>query len=589
MKNKTLTIALIIGLLITTIPLFTKSSNAATDNWTLTQDGRGVKAYADLKEYVWQKNASMEPNGPYDKIGLHRLVKTGVPLKGVVFMLPGLYGSGERLVSNPPTDSFTKTENMSQCTYWANRGYDVYTIDYRNHFIPINTNKSQLSVTADWGMEQFISDIKEAVDKTKQVSGAQKVFMAGQSWGGIMEQIYAAKYWQEDLRGLILLDPGPPKSILAKSQNLTAFYNVTDAVNTIKALGVWLWESPQTSNVPSPLNPGYVFLTQFAVQNPGAPAQYLNGTLVTTINPRTNMPWSNITEWFEYQWNAANSFNTYGGYSDITIDMNLATQAERYYPVRIFIDYNALLSWNVFPPLAYDYLAHISEVNVPVLGFRSGLNLAVYGNITNGMATTDFSWTLLPNYGHSDVFQGTYSARDVSQPTVDWMLSRYQNPAVLASSQKPSVTAWQIATITASASGGLGPYTYQWYEGTNALPGQNNAQLTINKPPGSYTYYCSIIDAEGTSATSNTITLSVTSPPLSTPTPTAKPTPTIVPTATPTVPPLTTTPIATPEPTQSPIPKPSTAFPPETTYIVVAIVVIIFLVISALAIKKRGK
>ena len=197
MKYKTLTITLIIGLLITTIPLVIKFSNAATDNWTLTQDGRGVKAYADLKEYVWQKNASMEPNGPYDKIGLHRLVKTGVPLKGVVFMLPGLYGSGERLVSNPSTDSFTKTENMSQCIYWANRGYDVYTIDYRTHFIPIDTNKSQLSATADWGMEQYISDIKEAVDKAKASFWSTKIIHGwpelGRNYGAnLRSQILAA-------------------------------------------------------------------------------------------------------------------------------------------------------------------------------------------------------------------------------------------------------------------------------------------------------------------------------------------------------------------------------------------------------------
>src|SRR4030067_2536246 len=123
-KFKALTIALIIGLIMTAFPMFTASSNAATDNWTLIHDGREVKAYSDLKEYVWQKNATMAPNGSYDKIGLHRLVKTGITPKGVVFMLPGLYGSGERLVSNPATDSFTKTENMSQCTYWANRGFD---------------------------------------------------------------------------------------------------------------------------------------------------------------------------------------------------------------------------------------------------------------------------------------------------------------------------------------------------------------------------------------------------------------------------------------------------------------------------------
>ena len=55
-----------------------------------------MKAYPDLEEYVWQKNASMPPNGQYDKIGLHRIVKTGIAAKGVVFMVPGRTYSGER-------------------------------------------------------------------------------------------------------------------------------------------------------------------------------------------------------------------------------------------------------------------------------------------------------------------------------------------------------------------------------------------------------------------------------------------------------------------------------------------------------------
>jgi hypothetical protein len=63
---------------------------------------RGLKAYPDLMETVWQKNASAPPNGPFDIIGLHRVVKTGIPV-GVLFICPGTWGSGEQLISNPPT------------------------------------------------------------------------------------------------------------------------------------------------------------------------------------------------------------------------------------------------------------------------------------------------------------------------------------------------------------------------------------------------------------------------------------------------------------------------------------------------------
>ncbi len=168
---------------------------------------------------------------------------------------------------------------------------------------------------------------------------------------------------------------------------------------------------------------------QFAAQNPSAPAQYLNGTLVTTLNPRTNQTWANITEWFEYSFNTNRQFNTYGGYSDITVNMQLATQADRYFPTRIGLDSAAFADYAISPYHAYDYLAHVKDINVPVLAFRSALlGIPSYGNVTNKMATTDFTHVILPSYGHGDVFQGTYSARDVSEPTYQWILNHTPTP-----------------------------------------------------------------------------------------------------------------------------------------------------------------
>jgi hypothetical protein len=259
--------------------------------------------------------------------------------------------------------------------------------------------------------------------------------------------------------------------------------------------------------------------------------------------------------------------------------------------VRPFFDSAAMQDWAVSPYLTFDFLAHVKEINVPVLGFRSGLyGIPNLGNLTNGMATTDFTSIVLPNYGHSDVFQGTYSARDVNQPTLDWMLSRYQSPVALASLQNPSVTTGQTTIVTALTSGGVSPYAFQWYEGTNALLGQTSAQLAVTKTsPGTYTYYCRIIDAEKTTADSNTVTLSVALAPTPTPTPTARPSPTIAPTPTPSVPPTTTAPTTTQAPTQSPIPQPSTALPPEATYVIVVLAAIILVASATLLIRKRRK
>jgi pimeloyl-ACP methyl ester carboxylesterase len=527
------------------------------NDWVLVNDAKAVKGYSDLREYEWQKNATMAPNGPYDKIGLHRLAKVGLNPKGVVFVLPGVYGSGQSLISNPPSSSFTITENMSQCYYWANRGYDVYSIDYRRHFIPADMNSSQLTFITDWGLEQMMNDIKEAVDKSKEVSGTAKVFLAGMSMGGSWAQYYAARYWQQDLRGIILLDPAS-KSTMSKSSTLTNTYNVTENVERMKIYGNWSWENPQQTYTPSPLNPGYLSLIQYAFQNPTAPAKWPNGTSLTPlINPRTNTTWANIAEWVEYGANSGKASNSYGGYGNNTVTMYFVSQGERYINVRPFIDSGALLDWDISPYISFDFMANIKKINVPVIGFRSGLlGIPSYGNLTNGMATTDFTSITLPNYGHGDVYNGVYCARDVSEPTYQWMINHYSGLSALASPLTLTVLTGQTGIFSVNASGTVAPYTYQWYQGSNLLTGQTKPQLSLpttkSNEGGSYPYYCIVTDAEGKTINSNAVTLTVQAPAFtSTSTPTENPSPTITP--------ITPTPTVNPTQTVAPTPKASTS------------------------------
>jgi pimeloyl-ACP methyl ester carboxylesterase len=203
--------------------------------WTLVTNGRAVSAYPELREYLWQKNAAMAPNGPYDKIALHRLVKADSKPIGVIFITPGLYCSGEQLLS-----VFANTENNNQPIYWANRGFDVYTIDYRTHFVPSTLSPDQLSFMAEWGLDQFVNDVKEAVDKAKQVSHTNKIFIAGESLGGAMAMFYAAKYWREDLKGIILLDSAG----IVKNTATTNTFNLPAAVDAMKASGNYAYEMP---------------------------------------------------------------------------------------------------------------------------------------------------------------------------------------------------------------------------------------------------------------------------------------------------------------------------------------------------------
>jgi pimeloyl-ACP methyl ester carboxylesterase len=486
----------------------------------MTVDGRSLKAYPDLKETVWVKNATMAPNGQYDKIGLHRLVKTGITPKGVVFLTNcPMWGTGETRISNPPSDNWTKNENFSQAIYWANRGFDVYAIDYRTHFVPQTLNVSQMSFAANWGWDVWVSDIKETAEKVKAVSGNSKFYIAGECSGGAAALNYATKYWKTDLKGIILLDADFPLFVLQTSYPIvgriteTNTYNVTKAINDMNAMENWTYAPLRT------IKP----LATYALQNPGAPAQYPPGTpLAPPINPLTNKTWANITEWFGVMTYlnfaigvtptspAGMLSNIMGGYGNVSqVEYNFANSES--VPTRLFIETAAMIDWVNCPYLTYDFNDHYNEIGVPVLAFATALfsNRTGTFRFVNGIANPDFTGIMLPNYGHVDTYYGTYSARDVSQPALDWMrgqLVGLKATAFCNVTVMPGWTWWFFAHGT----GGVGTCTYQWYEGTTLLQGQTAMVLPVTKnTPGTYTFYCKVMDSESATAYSSAVTLTV--------------------------------------------------------------------------------
>ena len=494
--------ATLIALIATSFMVAATPIATAADDWALIYDGRGVKAYPDLREYVWQKIPTAPPHGTYDKIGLHRLVKTGITPKAVVFMNHWAGNSVEQIMSNPPTDNYTKYENVSQAIYWANRGFDVYTIDYRTGFVP-PLNTSELSFMTDWGLDVWTSDMREAVLKTKEISGAQKVFMTdvGLSYGAMN---YAAKYWKEDLRGIILLGIEFPSlgasPIGDKAGIQTNTYNATKAINEMNSKGNW-----------SATNAGLDIML-YAAGNPGAPSinPWTGQPLTPAINPLTNKSFANISENMAFKLSAF--ANIYGGYADPVTTLQYYGSEELYpSPWRWRVERQAMIDWVNCPYLTYDYDDHWNEIGVPMLVFATELydNRTGNLNISNGINNTDFTGVYLPKYSWLDVYVGTYSARDVSQPAVDWMLSQLVGLKATAFCNVTVLSGWTW-WFFAHSCGGIGTCTYQWYEGTTLLQGQKSMVLAVTKnTPGIYMYYCKVTDSEGTTTSSNAITLTV--------------------------------------------------------------------------------
>jgi predicted MPP superfamily phosphohydrolase len=147
-------------------------------------------------------------------------------------------------------------------------------------------------------------------------------------------------------------------------------------------------------------------------------------------------------------------------------------------------------------------------------------------------------------------------------------------------------------TFNAVPSGGIAPYTYQWYHYTkDANPiGTNSSQLQYTINSLSYNmFYCVVTDVQGATTTTPAMTIVASEPitpiPTINPTTIKTPTPTTTSTQEPTPSPQTTT-----QPTTTPIIKEETMTSTSTLIIEVSIIAIIIIaIITSIAVAKKRK
>jgi len=115
-------------------------------------DFQVVGAASELKGapgiYEWTYQATVGKS-PFDKIALHRVAKGPNPPthpEAVVLYLPGTNMNGEVALDDP---------RYSFQVYLAEHGVDVWSLDYRTHFIPPQTPESDLSELAGWTNDLF--------------------------------------------------------------------------------------------------------------------------------------------------------------------------------------------------------------------------------------------------------------------------------------------------------------------------------------------------------------------------------------------------------------------------------------------------
>jgi hypothetical protein len=166
-----------------------------------------------------------------------------------------------------------------------------------------------------------------------------------------------------------------------------------------------------------------------------------------------------------------------------------------------------------------------TDVNQPVTlsaNVNGGIQPYTYqwyvnGNPVNGATSSSFSFTPT-NSGtyniYASVTDSTGSTQNSNTITIN------VNPPLTISiiASKNNIITNQTIIINATASSGTPPYTYQWYVNGNPVNGATSSSFsfTPNKA-GSYTITVTITDSAGVSKNSNALTVTVSNPPIYSP------------------------------------------------------------------------
>jgi pimeloyl-ACP methyl ester carboxylesterase len=362
-----------------TLLLLLIASAASAADFQAVGTAHEIKSVPGTPEWAYEATVG---KSPFDKIGLHRVVKRPTPPAhpdAVLLYLPGTNMNGEVALDSNPRYSFQ--------LYLAEHGIDVWSMDYRTHFIPPQTRQSDLSELAGWTNDLFESDIEAAAKFVSEKSGRSRIFVAGFSRGVEFAYLFAAKHYPERVAGIIALDGFIPSHPM-RSEPLPAGQYADDIG------GKHLTYDKRLT------------LMRMVIENPDQPAPI----------PKYKTARENL-EHVMYDAAPGNGAfaNMPGGYSDAVVLAKLLIAYDRYWP-------SVQDGENPFTP---ELLASLKASKIPVIAFASTNFGADWpGQVEAASKSTgasDPSFTKFDNWGHLDVLAGTKSESEVYAPTVAWI------------------------------------------------------------------------------------------------------------------------------------------------------------------------
>jgi len=366
-----------LDLLLVLLLLFATHAIASAAEFNAVGAARELKGAPGVYEWTFEATVG---KSPFDKVALHRVAKGPTPPPhpaAVVLYLPGTNMNGEVALEDP---------RYSLQVYLAEQGVDVWSMDYRTHFIPPETPQSDLAELAGWTNDLFESDVDAAAKFVSKETGHDKLFVAGFSRGVEFAYLYAAMH-PERVAGIIAIDGFIPSHPMRAAPPEPGQY--ADDVG-----GKHLTYDKRRT------------LMQMVIDNPDQPAPI----------PKYKTARENL-EHVMYDAAPGNGAfaNMQGGFSDPLVLARLLIAFDRYWPA-------VQDGENPFTPAL---LATLAASKIPVIAFASTNFGADWpGQVEAASKSTgapDPSFTKFDGWGHLDVLAGTKSEPDVFAPTAAWI------------------------------------------------------------------------------------------------------------------------------------------------------------------------
>jgi hypothetical protein len=363
--------------------------STARAEFTLQKAEVAVGSDSKITETVWGRTVA--PEGSYDRIQVHRYRKPGKSSHALLY-LPGTNQNGEIALTD---------EDHNLWVYLANRGVDVYTLDYRTHAIP-SEGVTDLAFMQQWTLDRFVEDAGLALQFAHKTSPGRKMFVAGFSRGVTYAYGLLSHAPPESVAGLIVLDGS------FKQYREDPWTGYEGALRKLTDSGRFASDLAGRRG----WNNRHLLMMQTHT-DPSGPA----------LNPRYSSIGAQLSETLYNAWGPGALANPKEGVSRVEVLALLLDGYDRYFPNIQNLQGRSLASQKNDPATRVDDAW--GSFKVPVIYFGStgmsaeSLLRGIYSASHSGSA--DVSIHVLENYGHLDVLVGEKARDEVFAPILHWM------------------------------------------------------------------------------------------------------------------------------------------------------------------------